>query len=70
MALAVLGVVGAAATSSWWALLGLALLAVVALPTRQVLAGAAGRDLVGVLRQVGIAQLVCAAGLFVGLVIA
>jgi hypothetical protein len=35
-----------------------------------VLAGAAGRDLVGVLRQVGIAQLVCAAGLFVGLVIA
>ncbi|HRA76017.1 MAG TPA: 1,4-dihydroxy-2-naphthoate polyprenyltransferase [Propionicimonas sp.] len=68
--LAALGVVGAAATSSWWALLGLALLAVVAVPTRQVLGGAGGRDLVGVLKQVGLAQLVCAVGLFLGLVIA
>ncbi|MGC3994009.1 MAG: 1,4-dihydroxy-2-naphthoate polyprenyltransferase [Propionicimonas sp.] len=68
--LAVLGVVGVAATSSWWALLGLAMLPVLARPTMAVVRGVSGRDLIGVLKQTGLAELACAAGLFVGLLVA
>lgn len=64
------GVIGVAATSSWWALLGLFMLIVLAGPTSAVLAGAHGRDLVAVLKGVGVAELTCALGLLAGLMIA
>ncbi len=64
------GVVGVAATSSRWALLGLFMLAALAGPTWSVLQGAHGRELISVLKRVGQAELTCALGLFVGLIIA
>ncbi|MBK9697352.1 MAG: 1,4-dihydroxy-2-naphthoate polyprenyltransferase [Propionibacteriaceae bacterium] len=68
--LAGVAVIGAAATSSWWALLGLLMVVLLVGPTRQVLRGVNGRELIGVLKNIGLAQLACAAGLFIGLVIA
>lgn len=68
--LATAGVAGVAATSSWWALLGLAMLPVLFGPTSAVLAGAAGRELIVVLKRVGFAELICAIGLAAGLMIA
>ncbi len=70
MLLAGVAVIGAAATSSWWALLGLLMVVLLVGPTRQVLRGVNGRELIGVLKNIGLAQLACAAGLFIGLVIA
>lgn len=64
-----LAVVGAAMTSTPWALLGLAYLVVLIPAIRMVLTGATGRDLIRVLKATGIAELVCAVGLFVGLLI-
>ncbi|QLQ15180.1 MAG: 1,4-dihydroxy-2-naphthoate polyprenyltransferase [Micropruina sp.] len=68
--LAALGVVGVALTSSWWALLGLMMLVLLIGPALAVLRGAAGLPLIGVLKLTGLAELACAAGLFLGLVIA
>jgi len=63
-------VAGVAATSSWWALLGLVMLPVLAGPVRRVLRGASGRDLIPVLKACGLAELACSLGLVAGLVIA
>ncbi|MGB7961622.1 MAG: 1,4-dihydroxy-2-naphthoate polyprenyltransferase [Propionicimonas sp.] len=70
VAVAGIAVVGAAATSSWWALLGLFMVVLLIGPTRQVLRGVNGRELIAVLKSIGLAQLACAAGLFLGFVIA
>ncbi len=70
LALAAIGVFGVAATSSWWALLGWFMLLALVGPIREVLRGVSGRALIPVLKQTGLAELACAAGLFVGLFIA
>lgn len=62
-------VVGTAAATTVWALLGLAYLPVLVPSLRAVLRGATGRTLIGVLKATGIAELVCAIGLFAGFVI-
>lgn len=68
--LAVAGVVGLAATTTWAALGGLALVILILRPVGQVLSGATGRDLIGVLKMTGIAELVGAIGITVGVVLA
>ncbi|GAA2096892.1 1,4-dihydroxy-2-naphthoate polyprenyltransferase [Microlunatus panaciterrae] len=65
----VLMVIVLAATSSRWALLGLLFVPVIAPAVRAVLGKAAGADLIGVLKATGVAELVLAAGLAVGLVL-
>lgn len=70
LGVAAFGVLGVAATSSWWALLGWFMLVALVGPIREVLRGVSGRALIPVLKQTGLAELACAAGLFVGLVIA
>lgn len=67
---AALGVFAVALTTSWWALLGWAGLVLLAGPVRDVLVGVAGPGLIRVLKLTGLAELACAAGLFVGLLIA
>lgn len=67
---AVLGVVAVAWTTSWWALLGLAMLIPLVAPIRAIVSGAAGPELIPVLKHTGVAELVCAVGIFVGLWIA
>jgi 1,4-dihydroxy-2-naphthoate polyprenyltransferase len=62
--------VGIAITTSALALLGLLFLVPAGLGTRLVLTGAVGRDLVPVLQRTGVAELVYAAGVFVGLLLA
>jgi 1,4-dihydroxy-2-naphthoate octaprenyltransferase len=59
-------VVVLAALTSWWALLGLGGVVVLAIATRSVVAGAAGRDLVSVLQLTGMAELVLSFGLAIG----
>ncbi|HRA06466.1 MAG TPA: 1,4-dihydroxy-2-naphthoate polyprenyltransferase [Propionicimonas sp.] len=70
VALAAVGVFGVAATSSWWALLGWFMLVLLVGPVREVLRGVSGHGLIHVLKRTGLAELACAAGLFVGLLIA
>jgi 1,4-dihydroxy-2-naphthoate octaprenyltransferase len=70
LAVAAIGVFGVAATSSWWALLGWLMLVLLVGPILQVARGVTGRGLIPVLKQTGLAELACAAGLFVGLLIA
>ena len=53
-------VVAVAAATTWWALLGLVFLARAAAPTRAVLTGASGPDLIPVLAATGIAEVVWA----------
>jgi 1,4-dihydroxy-2-naphthoate octaprenyltransferase len=67
---AALGVFGVAATSSWWALLGWFMIVALVGPVREVARGVTGRALIPVLKQTGLAELACATGLFVGLLIA
>ncbi|MGV8908794.1 MAG: 1,4-dihydroxy-2-naphthoate polyprenyltransferase [Propionicimonas sp.] len=67
---ATFGVFAVAATSSWWALLGWFMILALIGPIRAVVGGATGRALIPVLKQTGLAELACAAGLFVGLLIA
>ncbi|MBK8461049.1 MAG: 1,4-dihydroxy-2-naphthoate polyprenyltransferase [Micropruina sp.] len=62
VAVAGIAVVGAAATSSWWALLGLFMVVLLIGPTRQVLRGVNGRELIAVLKSIRLAQLACAPG--------
>jgi len=60
-------VVAVAVTTTWWALLGLAFLAPAGAATRIVLSGATGPALVPVLQQTGIAEILWAVGVAVGL---
>lgn len=69
IAVAMLAVVIVAALTTWWALLGLIAAGLLAGPVREVLAGGTGRALIGVLKLVGLGELVAAAGLAVGLAI-
>jgi 1,4-dihydroxy-2-naphthoate octaprenyltransferase len=62
-------VLAVAATSTWWALLGLVMLVLLGPACARVLGGAHGRDLIAVLRDSALAELVCALGLLVGLVL-
>ena len=70
LGVAALGVFGVAATSSWWALLGWFMIVALIGPIREVVRGVTGRALIPVLKQTGLAELACATGLFVGLLIA
>lgn len=70
LVVAAVGVFGVAATSSWWALLGWFMLVALIGPIREVARGVTGRGLIPVLKQTGLAELACAAGLFLGLLIA
>ncbi|HEY3337393.1 MAG TPA: 1,4-dihydroxy-2-naphthoate polyprenyltransferase [Propionicimonas sp.] len=70
LGVAALGVFGVAATSSWWALLGWFMIVALIGPIREVARGVSGRDLIPVLKHTGLAELACATGLFVGLLIA
>lgn len=63
-------VIAVAAASSWWALLGLLMAVSLAGPVIQVLSGVHGPRLIPVLKQTSLAELACAAGLAVGLLIA
>jgi len=65
-----LGVIGVAANSSWWALLGLLMGVFLLGPVREVLRGVTGPKLIPVLKQTGAAELACAVGIFVGMLIA
>jgi 1,4-dihydroxy-2-naphthoate polyprenyltransferase len=69
MAAASIMLLGIALVTGPLALLGLAYLATAAPATRTVLGGAGGRDLVPVLQRVGVAEILYAAGLFVGLAV-
>ena len=55
-----------AALTSWWALLGLGGVVMLAIATRSVMAGAAGRGLVSVLQVTGIAELALSFGVAIG----
>jgi 1,4-dihydroxy-2-naphthoate octaprenyltransferase len=70
LGVAAAGVFGVAATSSWWALLGWFMIVTLIGPIREVARGVTGRALIPVLKQTGLAELACATGLFVGLLIA
>ena len=70
IAAAAIGVVAVAANSSWWALLGLLMVVPLLRPGRDLLRGASGLELIPVLKATGIAELICAAGIFAGLLIA
>ncbi len=65
-ALASAGVVAVAALTTWWALLGLAMVVLLAGPVRAMITGASGMVLVRALRDTGLAQLACSIGLLVG----
>lgn len=68
---AVIAVILAGTTSSMRAAMPGLLFVVVLLPAmRRVREGATGKDLIAVLKATGIAELVCAAGLFVGYLVA
>ena len=58
MLLALVGLIGVALATTWWALLGLVFLARAAAPTRAVLGGAAGPALIPVLAATGASELV------------
>jgi len=66
---ATLSVVAVALLTTAWALLGLAMLAFLAAPVRQVLAGATGGALIRVLKLVGLGELAAAVGMATGLVL-
>jgi 1,4-dihydroxy-2-naphthoate polyprenyltransferase len=70
LSLALVALVLLAVSAHPLALLGLAFLLPAAPAGRLVLTGAAGRDLIPVLQRTGIAELLYAAGLFVGLLLA
>ncbi|MDO5683402.1 MAG: 1,4-dihydroxy-2-naphthoate polyprenyltransferase [Propionibacteriaceae bacterium] len=64
-----IAVVGAAVTTTVWALLGLIFVPVLVPALLRVMKGAVGKDLIAVLKATGIAELICAAGLFAGFVL-
>ncbi|RNM16680.1 1,4-dihydroxy-2-naphthoate polyprenyltransferase [Nocardioides pocheonensis] len=67
---ALLALVAVAATTSWWALLGLVAFVLLLRAVHTVTDGARGRDLIPVLQLTGLGELLYAAGLFAGLLIA
>jgi 1,4-dihydroxy-2-naphthoate octaprenyltransferase len=67
MAAAAIMLVGVALEAGFLALLGLAFLVTAVPATRAVLSGADGRALIPVLQQVGVAEILYAAGLFLGI---
>ena len=69
VAAAAVALVALALGSTGWALLGLVFLAPAVPAARVVLAGTTGRGLIPVLQRTGVAELVYAAGVFVGLLI-
>ena len=66
---AAVAVVGLALATSWWALLGLVFLVPASAAARTVLRGAFGPGLVPVLAKTGMAELLCGAGIFAGLLL-
>jgi 1,4-dihydroxy-2-naphthoate octaprenyltransferase len=70
VSVALLALVAVAWTTGWWALLGLLGFVLLIRAVHTVTDGARGRDLIPVLQQTGIGELVCAVGLFAGLLIA
>jgi 1,4-dihydroxy-2-naphthoate octaprenyltransferase len=62
-------VIAVAATSTWWALLGLLMVPLLARPAADVLRGASGRSLIRVLKLTGLGELACAVGLTSGLMV-
>ena len=70
LGLAAVALVGVALTTSRLALLGLVALGPAVPAAATVLGGAVGRDLVPVLQRTGVAELLYAAGLFAGLLLA
>jgi 1,4-dihydroxy-2-naphthoate octaprenyltransferase len=67
---ALLALVAVAGTTSWWALLGLVAFVLLLRAVHTVTDGARGRDLLPVLQLTGLGELLYAAGLFAGLLIA
>ena len=63
------GLVGVAAGTSWWALLGLLGLIVLVGPVVRVLEGARGPELIRVLKVTGIAEVIAALGVLLGVVV-
>jgi len=70
VALGALMIIGVAAITSAWALLGLVGLIMILPAARTVLAGGRGPELIGVLKTTGLAELVSAVGFAAGLIIA
>ncbi len=70
VALALVTLVGVAALTSWWALLGLVFLLPAARGVKVVTSGATGPGLIQVLQKTGVAELLLGVGVFVGLLIA
>jgi 1,4-dihydroxy-2-naphthoate polyprenyltransferase len=70
LALVVLALLSPVPMTTWWALLGLAAVPVVAPAVRSVARGETGRALIPVLKWTGIAELVFAAGVAIGLAVA
>jgi 1,4-dihydroxy-2-naphthoate octaprenyltransferase len=70
VALAAIALLGVVLETSAWALVAFAFVIPVTPAVRRVLDGARGRDLVPVLQDVGVAELVYAAGIFLALVTA
>jgi 1,4-dihydroxy-2-naphthoate octaprenyltransferase len=70
LALVVLAMVSPVAMTTWWALLGLAAVPVAVPAVRRVGRGETGRALIPVLKWTGVAELVFAAGVAIGLAIA
>jgi 1,4-dihydroxy-2-naphthoate octaprenyltransferase len=69
LGIAVVALALLAVSTSWLALLGLVFLLPSVPATRLVLTGASGRDLIPVLQRTGIAELLYAVGVFVGLLL-
>ncbi|MFC7623456.1 1,4-dihydroxy-2-naphthoate polyprenyltransferase [Microlunatus sp. GCM10028923] len=67
---AAVGLIVVAALTNWWALLALAGVALLVPSVLAVLRGAAGRDLIGVLKTTGRTEVLAALGLAVGLIVA
>lgn len=70
VALALATLVGVAALTSWWALLGLVFLLPAATGVQVVTSGATGPGLIPVLQKTGVAELLLGVGVFVGLFVA
>ena len=70
LAVALATLLGLAVATSWLALLGVVFLLPAIPALRSVLGGSTGRDLIAVLQRTGMAELLYALGLFVGLLVA
>ena len=67
--LAGVGVIVVAALTTWWVLLGLLMIVLLVSPVKAMVTKATGMALVPVLKNTGLAELVCSIGLFVGALI-